>query len=123
MNLFHEKNLRLILNQLKKDNIKYRYNKETDFKNRKIYVIDLFDLPFDLPCVYCSGIELNLNSEENILYEESSIIDLNAEINSVKKFNTDASSMVVNHFLNKTIDFYRICTIINNVSRRTKEKR
>ena len=35
----------------------------------------------------------------------------------------DISSMVVNYFLNKTIDFYKICTIINNVSRRTKEKR
>lgn len=31
--------------------------------------------------------------------------------------------MVVNYFLNKTIDFYKIYAIINNVSRRTKEKR
>ena len=31
--------------------------------------------------------------------------------------------MVIDYFLNKTIDFYKICAIINNVSKRTKEKR
>lgn len=117
MNLFQEKNLKLILNQLNKNNIKYRYNKETDFKNRTIYVIDLFDLPFDLPCVYCSGIELNLNSEENILYEESSIIDLNAEINSVENFNTNARMQVENALVDADsrikIDFNKLTMTIS----------
>lgn len=36
MNLFQAKNLKLILNQFQKNNIKYRYNKETDFKNSKV---------------------------------------------------------------------------------------
>lgn len=31
--------------------------------------------------------------------------------------------MVVNYFINKTIDFYKMRAIINNVSKRTKEKR
>ena len=113
MNLFHEKNLKLILNQLKKNNIKYCYNKETDFKNRTIHVIDLFDLP----CFYCSGIELNLNSEENILYEESSIIDLNAEINSVENFNRDARMQVENALVDADsrikIDFNKLTMTIN----------
>lgn len=113
MNSFQAKNLTLILNQLKKNNIKYRYNKETDFKNRTIYVIDLFDLP----CVYCSGIELNLNSEENILYEESSIIDLNAEINSVENFNRDARMQVENALVDAdsriNIDFNKLTMTIS----------
>ena len=113
MNLFQAKNLKLILNQLRKNNIKYRYNKETDFKNRTIYVIDLFDLP----CFYCSGIELNLNSEENILYEESSIIDLNAEINSVENFNTPARLHVENALVDADsriqIDFKKLTMTIS----------
>ena len=113
MNLFHEKNLKLILNQLKKNNMKYCYTKETDFKNRIIYVIDLFDLP----CFYCGGIELNLNSEENILYEESSIIDLNAEINSVENFNTDVRMQVENALMDVDsrikIDFNKLTMTIS----------
>lgn len=113
MNLFQEKNLKLILNQLKKNNIKYCYNKETDFKNRTIYVIDLFDLP----CFYCSGIELNLNSEENILYEESSIIDLNAEIISVENFNKDTRMQVENALVDADsrikIDFNKLTMTIS----------
>ena len=31
--------------------------------------------------------------------------------------------MVINYFLNKPIDFYKICAIINNVTKKTKEKR
>lgn len=113
MNLFQEKNLKLILNQLKKNDIKYYYTKETDFKSRTIYVIDLFDLP----CFYCSGIELNLNSEENILYEESSIIDLNAEINSVENFNRDTRMQVENALVDADsrikIDFNKLTMTIS----------